>query len=74
MTNLKSKLMGMKLKDFVKMGYPMLSNYTSLWCCQVSRINTKMLLEIPLRDICNIPMAGEVASREIERSILNYSK
>lgn len=57
----------MTLKEWVRAGGNMLSDYTRAYCCNILQIPTKKLREMPLEDIFRIPGAGEVAKREILR-------
>lgn len=57
----------MTLNEWVKQGNPMLSSYTAAWACQVARISINALRQMTLTEIFKIPMAGEVAKREVDR-------
>ncbi len=57
----------MILQEWVDQSNPMLSNHTAAWCCQVAKIRERDLKAMELENIYSIPMAGEVAKREILR-------
>ena len=57
----------MTLQQYINQGNPMLSNYTSRWCCRERQIREKDLRAMELEEIYQIPMAGEVAKREVLR-------